>query len=130
MHHQRWITRGRPANDGDLVGPRRQRSRKVTRRLDSDGYVLLFIGGSWAREHRVVMATILGRPLERDEVVHHRNGIRDDNSPENLELCVHLHPRGQRITDLIDFADTILARYAPDRLIPNGAYTDSDPPAR
>lgn len=63
------------------------------------------------REHTVVMSQILGRALLPGENVHHMNGVRDDNRPENLELWVSSQPSGQRPADLVEWAHEILRRY-------------------
>jgi hypothetical protein len=37
------------------------------------------------------MERLLGRLLEKNEFVHHRNGVKSDNRPENLELVGKPH---------------------------------------
>ena len=51
-----------------------------------DPFVSMRNSVGYALEHRIVLAQKLGRPLLPTETVHHINGIRNDNRPENLQL--------------------------------------------
>lgn len=73
-------------------------------RADAGGYVL---------QHRLVMERQIGRFLGSDERVHHKNGNRQDNRPENLELWTGVgtskkDPPGVRLVDkMLDMIDSL-----------------------
>ncbi len=62
-------------------------------------------------EHRLVMAAFIGRPLQPEESVHHRNGDRLDNRLANLELWSSSQPKGQRVADKVVWARELLRTY-------------------
>lgn len=77
----------------------RKYSPGMLRSKKRSGYVILYVshGGKDYRigpEHRIVMEHELGRPLRAEETVHHKNGIRHDNRPDNLEVRGGQHGPG------------------------------------
>lgn len=90
---------------------------KGGRTKNKAGYVVINVSSSERIfEHVLVMSEHLGRLLLKSETVHHKNGIRDDNRLENLELWSSSHPPGQRIEDKLQWAIEFIKTHKPELL--------------
>lgn len=107
-NHGSWKG-GRRVNDHGYVEVKLPPGDPMISMLNSNGYV---------PEHRLVMARKLGRPLLPGERPHHKNTIRTNNLPGNLELWLTSQPSGGRVADLLTHALHLLETYMPEALVP------------
>jgi hypothetical protein len=117
LNHKKF-TDYRIENNIDLNIPKKFKAPNGSGHRDPHGYVYINkVDHPNAQkrgriyEHTFVMSKHLGRPLNKGENVHHKNGIKDDNRIENLELWSTSQPAGQRVEDKLKWALDFLKEY-------------------
>ena len=119
-------------NDPDGAVRRPTGYRKVTVRRDDDSAELLTALNTRSSlqlaEHRYVATKMLGRELRPFENVHHKNGIRDDNRPENLEIWIKPQPIGVRASDYVRDWLNSASREEVEQILRRTQHADLLPP--
>lgn len=112
--HYRRLTKYGDVNGGHFHHDKKRREWHVGPR----GYVVRYepdnpncSPNGYVYQHRHVMAEMIGRALRNGENVHHINGCKQDNRPDNLELWMVGQPAGQRVLDQVKWAKRILDQY-------------------
>jgi hypothetical protein len=105
IHYQRFKKHGDPLFTKNIIVRRNGEGKEW--HVGPRGYVVRYEPqnpnagpNGQVYQHRHVMSKVLGRPLRKGENVHHINGNKSDNRPENLEIWVSGQPSGQRIQDV------------------------------
>ena len=88
-------------------------SWKGGRNYDAQGYIRVWrpehpdSNAGYVLEHRLIMEQLLDRHLRKNEIVHHINGVRDDNHPDNLDLQTRkTHPSQDHLKGKIRSKET------------------------
>lgn len=109
-HEQGIKRRGKcvPHNKGNIQYPKDLGNFYI----NTNGYVEVWIGkhtkprmaGGYYKEHRLMCEISLGRPLSKEEIVHHVDGDKTNNSIDNLHVCKNdkehrnIHSRLERLS--------------------------------
>lgn len=120
-------TQRRARGEQDWDRPIKRKSPDGTVAYTTRGYkVVSRVNGSSSYEHRAIAERLLGRPLEKGENVHHRNGVRDDNRTDgpfkidpssgrlrsgNLEVWTSPQPSGADVGPVLVWAVEKLTQY-------------------
>lgn len=98
----------RATTHGNVGGVSLLRAAQGDGSITETGYRKVKVDEVYVYEHRHVMEQMLGRKLLRGENVHHVDGDKLNNDPDNLERWMIQQPSGQRVSDLIDAAIKLL----------------------